>query len=205
MTDLELTKRWRSVKDRTPVIGIDDGGFSRFSKENREIPVYGVIMKGSSYVDGVIQCHIERDEPNVNMKIKNMIERSSHKAQLKAMFFQGITIGGFGVLDIEGMYAETNIPVIVILRKYPDYTKIRSALKKIFPNDDKRWNHILRAGTPLEVQKDPLILIQVSGIHPKDAFLLVQKCAVVGTIPEALRIAHFIGASNYRYSISSVI
>ena len=205
MTDLDLIKRWRSIKNQTPVIGIDDGGFNRSSKESTEIPVYGVIMKGSSYVDGIIQCQIKSDELHVTDKIRDMILRSSHKAQTKAMFFQGITIGGFGVLDIERMFKETSIPVIVIMRKYPDYSKIRSALKKVFPADNKRWEHILRAGTPLEVQKDPLILIQVSGIHPEDAFQLLQKCTIVGTTPEALRIAHFIGACNYRFSISSVI
>lgn len=202
MIDLDSIKRWRIIKNQTPVIGIDDGGFNHFSKEKTEIPVYGVIMKGSSHVDGIIQCQIKSDELHVTDKIREMILRSSHKAQIKAMFFQGITLGGFGVLDIETMFEETSIPVIVIMRKYPDYSKIRSALRKVFPADSIRWEHILRAGTPLKVQKDPLLLIQVSGIHPDDAFQLIQKCTIVGTTPEALRIAHFIGASNYRFSIS---
>lgn len=200
MKTKETFKRWRSIKDKTPIIGIDDGGFNRFSGEFNEVPVYGVIMKGAAYVDGIIQCQVKKDDSHVNTAISEMILESSHKNQLQAIFLQGITIGGFGVLDIFALFEELNIPVIVILRKYPDYPKICTALKKVFPDDSKRWNSILRAGKPIEVQKNPLILIQVSGIHPQDAFLLLKKCTIVGTIPEALRIAHFIGASNYRYS-----
>jgi endonuclease V-like protein UPF0215 family len=200
MSGKEAIKRWRSIKDKTPIIGIDDGGFNRFSVEFNVVPVYGVIMKGAAYVDGIIQCQVKKDDPQVNATISKMILESAHKNQLQAIFLQGITIGGFGVLDIIALSEELSIPVIVILRKYPDYPKICAALEKAFPDDTERWNSILRAGNPIEVQKNPLILIQVSGIHPQDAFLLLKKCTIVGTIPEALRIAHFIGASNYRFS-----
>jgi len=198
---LNKVKRWRIVKSKTPIIGIDDGGFDRFSRKQKDnlVPVFGVIMKGSAYVDGIIQCQITRDDPSVTVKIGQMILNSSHHPQLQAIFIQGITIGGFGVIDIEKLYKSTKTPVIVVLRKYPDYKKIREALRKAFPDDQERWLYIERTGKPLEVQEDPLILLQTSGIHIEDASLLLKKCTVVGTIPEALRIAHFIGASNYRF------
>ncbi|MFX0174114.1 MAG: DUF99 family protein [Candidatus Hodarchaeota archaeon] len=192
-------KRWRSVKNRVPIIGIDDGGFDRFSLKNIKIPVFGVIMKGSAYVDGITQCQIDRDDPQVTVKIVQMILESSHHLQLQAIFLQGITIGGFGVLNIAKVYEKTSIPVIVVLRKYPDYIKIHNALKKTFPNDKERWLSIEQAGKPIKVQEDPFLFLQIAGIHLKDASLLIKKCTVVGTIPEALRIAHFIGASNYRF------
>jgi hypothetical protein len=132
-----------------------------------------------------------------------MILKSSHKNQIQAVFLQGISIGGFGIIDINSLSNDLGIPVIVVLRKYPDFKKIHSALEKVFPGDETRWKTILQAGKPIEVQKKPLLLIQVSGIHPHDAFSLLKKCAVVGTIPEALRIAHFIGASKYRYLIEN--
>lgn len=198
---LNEEKRWRIIKSKTPIIGIDDGGFDRYSREQKDnnIPVFGVIMKGSAYVDGVIQCQIIRDDPSVTTKISQMILKSSHHPQLQVIFLQGITIGGFGVIDIQKLYKLTNIPVIVVIRKYPDYLKIRAALKKVFPMDQERWLSIERAGDPIKVREDPLIFLQTSGIHIEDASLLLKKCTVVGTIPEALRIAHFIGASNYRY------
>ncbi|MFX0211055.1 MAG: DUF99 family protein [Candidatus Hodarchaeota archaeon] len=197
MNEKRRVKRWRTVKSKTPIIGIDDGGFDRFSEEDINIPVFGVIMKGSAYVDGIIQCHLKRDDPQATATVTQMILDSTHKNQLKTIFLQGITIGGFGVLDIVKMHEITGIPVIVVLRKYPDFPKIKSALEKAFPTDQDRWQSIKRAGEPLKVQEDPIIFIQLAGIHPKDAYLLIKECTTVGTIPEALRIAHFIGVSYY--------
>jgi len=203
MTEEVTIKRWRSIKDKTPIIGIDDGGFNRLSDDFLDIPVYGVVMKGSAYVEGIIQCQIRRDDSYVTKAIRNMILKSSHKNQIQAVFLQGISIGGFGIIDINSLSNDLGIPVIVVLRKYPDFKKIHSALEKVFPGDETSWKTILQAGKPIEVQKNPLLLIQVSAIHPHDAFSLLKKCSVVGTIPEALRIAHFIGASRYRCLIKN--
>jgi endonuclease V-like protein UPF0215 family len=193
-------KRRRSIKTKIPIIGIDDGGFDRFSIEDINIPIFGVIMKGSAYVDGVIQCQIKRDDPKATSFISRMILESPHKPQLQSILLQGITIGGFGVVDIMDLFEITGIPVIVVLRKFPDYEGIRAAILKIFPDDQRRWSSIERAGIPIKVQETPSIYLQMAGIHQKDAFQLIKKCTSVGTIPEALRIAHFIGVSNYRFS-----
>ena len=197
MKEEKNIKRWRIVKSKTPIIGIDDGGFDRFSKDDIDIPVFGVIMKGAAYVDGIIKGQLKKDDSQATNVISQMIIESTHKNQLKAILFQGITIAGFGVINIVHLFETTEIPVIVVLRKYPDYIKIKSALEKAFPDDLERWRSIKLAGKPIKVQEDPLLLLQIAGIHPKDAYLLVKKCTAIGTIPEALRVAHFIGASIY--------
>lgn len=199
MNENNSIKRWRSVKPKTPIIGIDDGGFDRYSKEEMNIPIFGVIMKGAAYVDGILQSQLKRDDPHATSVISEMIMESDHKNQLQSILLQGITIAGFGVIDIVKLYEITGIPVIVVLRKFPNFPKIKAALDKTFPGDQKRWQSIERAGKPLKAQEDPLIFLQVEGIHPKDAFLLIKKSTAVGTIPEALRIAHFIGVSYYRF------
>lgn len=196
----ESVRKWRSVKDKTPICGIDDGGFDRFSQDKQmRIPVYGVIMKGAAYVDGIIQSQLERDDSSATRILSEMILSSSHKSQIQAIFLQGITIAGFGIIDINQLCIETNIPIIVILRKYPNYDKIHSALIKTFDDAEMRWKQIQQAGQPFKVQEEPLIYLQVAGILIDDATSLIKKCTSVGTIPEALRIAHFIGASRYRF------
>ncbi|MFX0205209.1 MAG: DUF99 family protein [Candidatus Hodarchaeota archaeon] len=197
MNEVKKVKRWRIVKSKTPIVGIDDGGFDRFSKEDINVPVFGVIMKGAAYVDGVFHCQLKKDDPLATKIIGRLILESAHKNQLKAILLQGITIAGFGVIDIVRLHEITGIPVIVVLRKYPDYPKIKLALKTVFPEDTARWRSIKLAGEPLKVQDDPLLFLQMEGIHPEDAYLLIKKCTAIGTIPEALRIAHFIGASLY--------
>ena len=68
-----------------------------------------------------------------------------------------------------------------------------------FSDGEHRWRAIQDAGEPIKAQDSPLILLQIAGIHWQDAKRLMKICTNVGTIPEALRIAHFIGASNYRF------
>jgi endonuclease V-like protein UPF0215 family len=156
-------------------------------------------MKGQAYVDGIIQCQVERDDPNATNQVGEMILSSSHKPQIQAIFLQGITMGGFGVIDIELLHQLTEIPVVVVLRRFPDYSRIKNALERTFPDAKQRWASIKRAGDPIQIQEDPLLFLQVAGIHREDARLLTKKCTAIGTIPEVLRIAHFIGASNFRY------
>ncbi len=196
---LKSVRQWRGIKSKTPIIGIDDGGFDRFSKKKELIPVFGVVMKGAAYVDGIIQDQLERDDTNATKVLADMILDSSHKAQIRAIFLQGITIAGFGIIDIHHLWKKTNIPVIVVLRKYPNFDKIRSALEKVFDDAQVRWSMIQKAGEPQLVQKNPHLFLQIAGITLQDASQLTQKCTTVGTIPEALRIAHFIGASRFRF------
>lgn len=201
-SDKVQPRPWRFVKEKTPVIGIDDGGFDRdliSSATANLIPVFGVIMKGAAYVDGIIQCEIQKDDPNPTRALSQMLLASNHKPQLQAILFQGITIGGFGIIDIREIFDRTGIPVIVILRKVPNFKKIHLALQNNLPDADKRWNLILKAEKPLKIQSQPDLFLQLAGIRPDDAALLIRKCTKVGVIPEALRIAHFIGASNYRF------
>ena len=192
-------RRWRTVKSKTPIIGIDDGGFDRFAEGSISIPIFGVIMKGCSYVDGIIQSSIKKDDKFATDCHIKMICSSSHKSQLQAIFLQGITTAGFGIINIHQLWQETGIPVIVILRKYPDYEKIHSALIKNFDDHEFRWKQLEKAGVPLKIQEKPLIYLQIAGISINDAKALTKKCTAIGTIPEALRIAHFIGASRYHY------
>jgi len=196
---LESVRQWRSVKSKTPIIGIDDGGFDRFSEKNEKIPIFGVVMKGAAYVDGVIQSQMERDDAKATSILTEMILASPHKPQIRAIFLQGITIAGFGIIDINHLWKNTQIPVIVVLRKFPNYEKISSALKKVFDDSHIRWQNIKKAGTPHKVQNSPQLFLQVAGITPENAFQLTKNCTAVGTIPEALRIAHFIGASRFQF------
>ena len=192
-------RRWRGVKSKTPIIGIDDGGFDRFAKKRISVPIFGVIMKGASYVDGIIQSELIKDDNSATSCLSEMICSSSHKSQLQAIFLQGITIAGFGIIDIQQLWQDTEIPVVVILRKFPNYEKIHSALIKAFEDNKIRWKQIQKAGTPHKIQNNPKIFLQIAGISLIDAKLLTKKCTAVGTIPEALRIAHFIGASRYQF------
>ena len=105
----------------------------------------------------------------------------------------GITFGGFNVVDIQQIFQKTQIPVIVIMRKQPDLLKIRNALQN-FSNWEERWKRIQKAGKIKIIQNKELIYIQTSGISWEDAEEIVKLATTRSAIPEPIRAAHIIAS-----------
>ena len=90
------------------------------------------------------------------------------------------------------LYRETGIPIIVIMRSYPDFEKIKSALK-YFPNGKERWMIIKRAGKIEKISSEKnYIYIQRAGIGLETVKRIVQLTSIRSNIPEPLRVAHLI-------------
>jgi len=54
----------------------------------------------------------------------------------------GITFGGFNLVNIRKIFESTGVPVIVIMRKLPNFERIKKALKR-FDDWEKRWANVL--------------------------------------------------------------
>jgi endonuclease V-like protein UPF0215 family len=123
-----------------------------------------------------------------------MIRKSRHYCQIRVVMLDGITYGGFNVVDIERLYRETGIPVIVVMRSLPDFQKIRSALE-YFPDGKERWIIIERAGKIEEIagekERGP-VYIQKKGIGLVSVEKIIRLTSIRSNIPEPLRIAHLI-------------
>jgi hypothetical protein len=105
----------------------------------------------------------------------------------------GVTFGGFNVINIQKIYEETGIPVIVIMRKYPNFEKIQKALKR-FENWQERWQDIKDAGPVYKIENEEDIYIQVNGIDIEDAEEIIRLSTTRSAIPEPVRVAHLIAA-----------
>ncbi|KON29944.1 hypothetical protein AC477_05385, partial [miscellaneous Crenarchaeota group-1 archaeon SG8-32-1] len=108
----------------------------------------------------------------------------------------GITFAGFNVVDISKLSQSVNLPVISVTRERPNLKQIKSALKNL-SNFEIRWHILENAGDLFKVEtrkgENP-IYIQISGILPKDAKLIVKNTSTQSNIPEALRVAHIIAS-----------
>lgn len=182
-------------------MGIDDGSFE--SHNQKKTCLVGVVMRGGEWVDGIIVDDIEIDGMDSTRTIIDMIEQSRHKEQLRVVLTSGITFGGFNVLDIQGMFEETGLPVIVVSREKPDMDSVREALQNL-PEWEKKWEILNSAGeiTNVEVE-DPsgqkrTIYIQVKGIKKKDAKEIVSMATTRSSIPEPIRLAHLIATGISR-------
>ncbi|WP_440946785.1 DUF99 family protein [Methanosarcina sp. T3] len=177
------------IKPEIRVMGIDDSALL-----NEKVMIVGTVFRGGDWMDGVLRSEITRDGLDATEVIVTMIKNSKHYGQLRVIMLDGVTYGGFNVVDIEELYRETGLPVIVVMRAYPDFEKIRSALKH-FSDGELRWEIIKKAGKieKLVTEKNGTpIYIQKAGIGIKSAEKIVRLTSIRSNIPEPLRVAHLI-------------
>ena len=174
-------------KKEIRILGIDDSPFKKFKKGN--VLVVGTLFRGGTFLDGLLTTKAAVDGNNSTSKLIEMVNKTKFKPQIRCIFLNGIALGGFNVIDIEELNKKTKIPVIVIIRKYPDFKKIESTLKKI--GKEKKYKLIKKAGTPEKVGE---IYIQRKGITLENAKEILKLTCTRSLIPEPLRLAHIIAS-----------
>jgi endonuclease V-like protein UPF0215 family len=178
------------IKEEIRILGVDDGPFT---KKDKEVIVIGVIFRGGEFLDGLIRTYISVDGLDATEKLSEMINSSKHKQQLKVIMLDGVTLGGFNIIDVKKLYLETKIPVIVINRKIPDLKSIKTALEKNFEDFEKRWKMILNAGKIKEVKLEKFsIYYQNLGLEDEETEEIILISTKHAQIPEPLRVAHLI-------------
>merc|ERR1712173_223269 len=90
---------------------------------------------------------LTRDGMDATDCICRMIIASKFYDQLHVVLLNGITFGGFNFCNIKDLSERLSKPVIAVMRKKPNFTKIRKALDKHFKDDvEERWKCIEDAG-----------------------------------------------------------
>jgi len=175
------------IKPEIRILGIDDSALL-----TEKVMIVGAVFRGGDWIDGVLRSEITKDGLDATEVICKMIKKSKHYGQIRTVILDGITYGGFNVVDIQMLYRETGIPVVVVMRSYPDFDKIKSALK-YFPDGEERWTIIKRAGKIERIpgEKSP-IYIQRAGIGVETVKKIIRLTSIRSNIPEPLRVAHLI-------------
>lgn len=178
------------IKPEIRIIGIDDSPLI-----DEDILVVGAIMRGGEWLEGVVRTYIKKDGLDATEKVSEMVGRTKHFGQIRAIMLNGITMGGFNVLDMDALHESTGLPVIVVMRKLPDMESIRSALTHL-SEPDHRYRTIAKAGRAIEIPviRGEPVYIQKRGIEDTDAIALVQATAIHSRVPEPVRVAHLIAS-----------
>ena len=174
-------------KKEIRILGIDDGFFTKFKKGN--VLIVGVVFRGGSFMDGILSTKAAVDGTDATSEIISMISHSKFRTQLKVILLNGIAVGGFNVIDVKQLHKETRIPVMVVIRRYPDFGKIRETLVKLGKED--RYKLIQKAGT---VHKLGKVFVQLSGLSLKEAKAILDITCTRAFVPEPLRVAHLIAS-----------
>ncbi|MFA7398803.1 MAG: DUF99 family protein [Candidatus Bathyarchaeia archaeon] len=185
-------KVFRVIKPEIRVLGIDDGKFIPHTQRNAL--VIGVVFRGGRSLDGVMHTTIAIDGLDATEKLTAMINGSPHKNQLRLVMLNGMTFGGFNLVDIRKLYINTGLPVITITQDKPDLDAMHDALKHL-PDTELRWQIVLNAGIIHEVtNKGVKLYIGIVGITLKDSLSVLDATSTRSSLPEPLRVAHLIAS-----------
>jgi endonuclease V-like protein UPF0215 family len=191
MNEITLNKKFRNIKKEIRILGIDDSPFPAHTTQ--PVMVIGTVFRAGEWLDGVLRTFIRGDGRDATTRIIEMVNSTRHKDQLGVIMLDGVTFGGFNVINIQKVFDETGIPVIVIMRKYPNFEKIQKALRR-FDDWEERWQDILDAGEVYEIENNENIYIQINGIDMEDAKEIIKLSTTRSAIPEPVRVAHLIAA-----------
>jgi len=118
-----------------------------------------------------------------------MIKRSRFMPQLQAILTDGIAVGGFNIIDIKKLSGELKIPVIAVMRAYPDKPEMEKALRKL-GKDDKIA--LLRSAG--RIRKSRHLYVQYKGTTKGFVDEVIRISCTRSDIPEPLRLAHIIAS-----------
>ena len=186
---------FRKIKKEIRIIGFDD---SPFSFKDKTTLLIGVVCRGGSQIDGVVTTRITVDGTDSTRKITESVRNSRHFGQLRIIMLDGITFGGFNVVDIRKLHEDTKLPVLVVISERPDLKSIRKAMKR-FDDHEKRWKLMERAGEirECEIRNKVIgrkrIFYQSAGLRDSEAKDILNITSINSLIPEPVRIAHLIG------------
>jgi endonuclease V-like protein UPF0215 family len=184
-------KKFRIIKQEIRILGVDDSPFPSHTTD--EVMLVGTVFRAGTWLDGVLSTYIHGDGTDATEKISEMVKNSRNLDQLGVIMLDGITFGGFNIVNIRQIFESTGIPVIVIMRKFPNFERIKKALKK-FDDWEDRWANVIEAGEVYSVDRPEPVYIQIHGIEREDAEDIVRLSTTRSSIPEPLRVAHIIAA-----------
>ncbi len=174
------------IKKEIRVLGIDD---APFDKRDNDVIVIATFFRGGNFIDGVLSTKAEVDGSDSTEKLIKMVNNSKFYRQLQCIMLDGIAVGGFNIIDINLLSSKTELPVIVIIRDYPDFERIIAVLKKL--KMDGKISLIEKAG---KVERIGNVYVQLANITKEKAAEIIKITATHSFIPEPIRAAHIIAS-----------
>ena len=175
------------MKKEARIIGIDDAPFNKF--KDKSTFIVGTVYRGGDALDAVLSTKIRIDGRDATKKISDMINKCKYKPQLRYLILDGIAVGGFNVIDVGELHKKTKLPILVVLRQYPNYEKMFYALKKL--KMEKKISLIEAIRKPEKIDN---IYVQRIGLTLAQARKLLAVTCTRSYLPEPIRIAHIIAA-----------
>lgn len=180
----ELLRLDRTIK----VIGFDDAPFSRTS--GSLVSIAGVVCGGTRF-EGMVWGQVLPDGLDATEVICQLLLGGKFLPQLHLVLLDGIAFGGFNIIDLPKLASRLQIPCVAVMRRQPDLAAVEKALGHL-SDSEYRLELLRRAG---KIYAFEPFFFQVCGEQPEVIALVLQRLTDTGKVPEALRLAHLIGAA----------
>lgn len=175
--------------DRTlRAVGFDDAPFRRGRRG--DVGVAGVVCAGTRF-EGLLWGHVRQDGWNATEALIRLLDGGKFLPQLHLVLLDGISLGGFNVVDLPRLAAALERPCLAVMRRPPDLAAVEAALRRL-PRAAARLELLRRAGP---IHQRGGFVFQVQGAAPEDAAAALARITDRGAVPEPLRLAHLVGAA----------
>ena len=114
------------------------------------------------------------------------------------ILIDGAAVGGFNVIDVEGLCRRLGIPVVTVTRRKPDLAAIQRALRRRFEDWEGRWRVLTKLPLETIAKGSGRLHVAYAGATREEVRQALAITTIRGTIPEPLRIAHLIAAAIVR-------
>jgi endonuclease V-like protein UPF0215 family len=170
------------------LLGVEDGSFRADERSAPQLSLLCCVEMCSGRVEGVRLTRIEVDGFDATERLLEVLEG----VDVDAIILGGITFAGFNMVDPSAVNRATGIPVIVYSGKMPDSEEMLRALRRHFPDWERRWRVVeglgeIHSTTPRP--GEPPIFFEVVGASPDWAKEVLRNTAVISRIPEPVRVA----------------
>ncbi len=169
-------------------VGFDDAPFPH--RQGAAVQVAGVVCCGTRF-EGLVWGRVRRDGWNATGELVRMLEGGKFLPQIHLVLLDGVAFGGLNLVDLPSLAERLGKPVIAVMRRPPDLAAMEAAIRKL-PGAERRLQVLRRAG-PIH-QRAPFVF-QAHGLSPEQAYDALERLTDTGHVPEALRLAHLIGAA----------
>jgi len=174
------------------IIACDDGKVKKFEQK---VTLSLCVSYRELWPEEIKVNYIHTDGLDATSVLSHLIRLLS-RGERAIVLFDSLTIAGFNIISLPGIYRLTGVPSIVIYTYKPSLRRIREALRlhfKDMPIREKALSLISKTEKVKTKMGDVYIINW--GVNKDSAIEIINSTQQYSRVPEPLRVSHIIASS----------